>query len=85
MDIDVADLAVTDKQAAKLSMNLIKRLGNDVLGEFIGAIAIADSDDDTIKAKRAYSGAYRAFERLNELLYEESVKDEPDTGNIHID
>jgi hypothetical protein len=85
VDIDVADLAVTDKQAAKLSMNLITRLGVNVLNEFIEQIALADSDDDTIKAKRVYNGAQRALERLSELLYEESIRDEPDNSKVHID
>ena len=85
MDINIEELVATDKQAARLSQDLIRRVSMDVLSEFIGKIAIADSDEDTIKAKRVYNGAQEALDRMMEILYEISMKNEPVTEHVHID
>lgn len=85
MDINFEDLVASDKQVAKLSQDLIKRVSMDVLSEFIGRIALADSDEDTIIAKRIYNGAEKALSRLSEVFHEISVRDEPDDDYVHID
>lgn len=85
MDINFEDLVASDKQVAKLSQDLIKRVSTDVLSEFIGRIALADSDEDTIIAKRIYNGAEKALSRLSEVFHEISVRDEPDDDYVHID
>lgn len=85
MDINFEDLVASDKQVAKLSQDLIRRVSQDVLAEFIGKIAIAESDEDTIIAKRIYNGADKALNRLSEVFHEISVRDEPDDSYVHLD
>lgn len=85
MDINFEDLVASDKQVAKLSQDLIERVSIDILSEFISKIALAESDDDTIIAKRVFNGAKLALDRISEIFHEISVRDEPEDDYVHLD